>query len=409
MTADRPDADELARRLLFELEDSVRVRLMSDVPLGAMLSGGIDSSVVVALMARNTDRPVKTFSVGFVESNEGNELADARMVANAFGTDHHELELSFAHDTVDVADLVWHLDEPVADVSSLGFLALSEFAARSVSVALSGQGADELLGGYKKHRAAALAQRWQLLGALGRKSAALAAKVGPASVTRPARTLAAANPVDRHLAMSGRLDPGLRERLLTNALLGADDDVVVRALAPYAEGLDDDPLAASMYLDGRLALVDALLHYFDHTSMAHSLEVRVPFLDQRVVELCATIPSGLKVRGVTTKYLLKRAVRGLVPDAVLDKRKVGFFRHAADAWFRSQLDRSIQRYLLCEEPRFSEYLDVEVVKQLVGEHSRGHSEHAELLLAVLLLEIWLSSYLPRALQPPSGLPTVVLR
>jgi asparagine synthase (glutamine-hydrolysing) len=192
-------------------------------------------------------------------------------------------------------------------------------------------------------------------------------------------------------------------------LLGADDDVVVRALAPYAEGLDDDPLAASMYLDGRLALVDALLHYFDHTSMAHSLEVRVPFLDQRVVELCATIPSDLKVRGVTTKYLLKRAVRGLVPDAVLDKRKVGFFRHAADAWFRSQLDRSIQRYLLCEEPRFSEYLDAEVVKQLVGEHSRGRSEHAELLLAVLLLEIWLSSYLPRALQPPSGLPTVVLR
>jgi asparagine synthase (glutamine-hydrolysing) len=401
MAADRLDDDEYARRLLSELEDSVRVRLMSDVPLGAMLSGGIDSSVVVALMARNTDRPVKTFSVGFVESNDSNELADARMVANAFGTDHHELELSFAHDTVDVADLVWHLDEPVADVSSLGFLALSEFAARSVSVALSGQGADELLGGYKKHRAAALAERWQLLGGLGRRSAALAAKVGPASVRRPARTLAAASPVDRHLAMSGRLDPGLRERLLTNALLGADDEVVVRALAPYAEGLDDKPLAASMYLDGRLALVDALLHYFDHTSMAHSLEVRVPFLDQRVVELCATIPSDLKVRGVTTKYLLKRAVRGLVPDAVLDKRKVGFFRAAADAWFRSQLERSIHRYLLCDAPKYAEFLDQATVRRLIDEQARGRTQHSELLLGVLMLEVWLTSYLPRALERPT--------
>ena len=164
---ERLRVEEYRQGLLAMLEDSVRVRLMSDVPLGAMLSGGLDSSIVVALMARNTEQPVKTFSVGFVESADNNELADARLVAKTFGTDHHELELSFARDTVDVADLVWHLDEPVADVSSLGFLALSEFASRSVSVALSGQGADELLGGYKKHRAAALAGRWQVLGGMG--------------------------------------------------------------------------------------------------------------------------------------------------------------------------------------------------------------------------------------------------
>jgi asparagine synthase (glutamine-hydrolysing) len=149
--------DEASDRLLAGLEESVRLRLMSDVPLGAMLSGGIDSSVIVGLMARQMSDPVQTFSIGFREAGEGNELADARLVAEHFGTDHHELELSFAEETVDLGELVWYMDEPLADLSSLGFLALSELAARHVTVALSGQGADELLGGYRKHRAAAIA------------------------------------------------------------------------------------------------------------------------------------------------------------------------------------------------------------------------------------------------------------
>lgn len=399
----RLSVQEYGHRLLSELEESVRIRLMSDVPLGAMLSGGLDSSIVVALMARNMSRPVKTFSIGFVEASQDNELADARLVADRFGTDHHELELSFARDTADLGELIWHLDEPVADVSSLGFMALSEFAARSVSVALSGQGADELLGGYKKHRAAALAQHWQAFGALGRRSAAAAAIVAPAALRRPARTLAAKNAVDRHLAMSGRLDARTRDALLTHSLAGADDRLVTSALARYGDNLHVAPLAASMYLDSRLALVDGLLHYFDHTSMAHSLEVRVPFLDQSVVELCATIPSDLKVRRLTTKHILKVAARGLVPDSVIDKRKVGFFRHAADAWFRSQLNRSIPQYLLCDDPSYAEFLDQACVRQLVEEHARGDKSRSELLLGVLMLAVWLETYLPRALERPAEL------
>lgn len=149
--------EEWTGGLLAELEDAVRCRLMSDVPLGAMLSGGIDSSLVVALMARNMSEPVKTFSVGFAEDGDKNELADARLVASAMGADHHELELSVSESAVDLETLVWQLDEPLADLSSLGFSALSELAARHVTVALSGQGADELLGGYAKHKAAAAA------------------------------------------------------------------------------------------------------------------------------------------------------------------------------------------------------------------------------------------------------------
>ena len=182
--------EEWSERLLAKLEESVRMRLMSDVPLGAMLSGGLDSSLIVALMAQMMDRPVQTFAVGFSEAGEGNELADARFVAETLGADHHELELSFAQETIPLADLVWHLDEPLADLSSLGFIALSGLAAQHVTVALSGQGADELLGGYRKHRAASLAGTWQRVPAPVRKAmlaAALARPRAPAPAGRHAR------------------------------------------------------------------------------------------------------------------------------------------------------------------------------------------------------------------------------
>jgi asparagine synthase (glutamine-hydrolysing) len=155
--------EDAAQELLATLDEAVRLRLMSDVPLGAMLSGGLDSSLIVALMARHMREPVKTFSVGFREDGDTNELADARFVAQRFGTEHHELELSVNDQDVDLPGLVWHLDEPVADLSSLGFLALSRLASEHVTVALAGQGADELLGGYLKHKAAALASTWHRL------------------------------------------------------------------------------------------------------------------------------------------------------------------------------------------------------------------------------------------------------
>ncbi len=161
------------------------MRLMSDVPLGAMLSGGLDSSLIVALMARNMNEPVKTFSVGFRESGRATSSRMRAIVAAALGADHHELELSLSEHAVDLAELVWHLDEPLADLSALGFLALSELAASHVTVALSGQGADELLGGYRKHRAAALCGHWKHLPAPLRSVAQAAALRGPARLRRP--------------------------------------------------------------------------------------------------------------------------------------------------------------------------------------------------------------------------------
>ena len=175
---------EHTERLLELLEESVRLRLMSDVPLGAMLSGGLDSSLIVALMARNMSEPVKTFSIGFREAGEGNELADARLVASHFGTDHHELELSLHDQQIDLAQLAWHLDEPLADLSALGFLALSQLATQHVTVALSGQGADELLGGYPRHRNGWATDTWARLPHAAQRSLVAAARRGPARARR---------------------------------------------------------------------------------------------------------------------------------------------------------------------------------------------------------------------------------
>jgi asparagine synthase (glutamine-hydrolysing) len=393
---------EAGEGLLAHLEESVRLRLMSDVPLGAMLSGGIDSSVIVALMARHMSEPVKTFSVGFAEAGAGNELADARFVAEHFGTEHHELELSFAEQTVDLAELVWFMDEPLADLSSLGFLALSQLAAREVTVALSGQGADELLGGYRKHRAAAIAGAWSHLPRPLRVAGAAALRRGPSRFGRAARTLAAADPAERLLAMSGRLDAGLRRELVRGPLAELDGATALQAVREQLGDLRAGPLPAALYLDARLGLVDDMLHYFDRASMAHSLEVRVPFLDHRVVEYCATIPSRYKVRRLETKHVLKQAVRGLIPDRVIDKPKIGFFHNAVDAWFRAQTRGAISDYLLGPNPRYAEMLDRREVERLVKDHAAGtDTGNGRALLSVLLLEVWLSSYLPRSLSTPA--------
>jgi asparagine synthase (glutamine-hydrolysing) len=401
--------DHYAQRLLAELDESVRLRLMSDVPLGAMLSGGLDSSLIVAQMARHMTEPVKTFSIGFVEAGDTNELADAREIASLFGTEHHELELSFNEQAVDLAELTWSMDEPLADLSALGFHALSELAARHVTVALSGQGADELFGGYLKHKAAALCGRWQRLPRPLRKLGALAAPYAPARLERSARTLTAPDAASRLLAMSSKLGGDARARLLRGPLAELDGLASQRAVRALLNGTPDgDPLATTLFLDGQLALVDDMLHYFDRASMAHSLEVRVPFLDHKLVEYAATIPSAFKVRGLNTKYVLKHAARGILPDRIIDKRKLGFFREEVSGWFRAQTAGSVSDYLLGPSPRYAEFLDRGEVERLVRAHAAGSSADQHLLLAVLMLEVWLSTYLPRAATTAAAARDVVV-
>ncbi len=393
--------EDASERLLSKLEESVRLRLMSDVPLGAMLSGGLDSSLILALMARNMPEPVKTFSVGFRE-DPSNELADARLVADHFATDHTELELSFHDDAVPLDELVWHLDEPLADLSPLGFDALCRLAARDVTVALSGQGADELYGGYRKHQAA-----WAV-GTLRRmprplvRGAGRLSGFGPDVVRRTARTMSAEGPVERLLAMSGDVDDGRRRTLFRGPLAETDGTSAARAILSHVDGDSGDPLASTLFLDGQLALPDLMLHYFDRTSMAHSLEVRVPFLDHELVELSASIPARYKVRRWHTKVVLRHVAREILPGRVLAKRKVGFFVGASDEWLRTRLSAAMGDRLRGQELRCTEFLDPGALDRLVTDflERRSDAPRARLLLSILMLEIWLSSYLSRAMSPP---------
>jgi asparagine synthase (glutamine-hydrolysing) len=382
---------EWRERLLVALDESVALHLMSDVPLGAMLSGGLDSSLIVGLMARRTSSPVETFSVGFAGAT--NELSDARLVSSAFGTNHHELELPLDHE-VDLSELVWHLDEPLADLSSLGFYALSQLAREHVTVALSGQGADELLGGYSRHRAATLMRRWNTLPRPVRSLTKVVAR-GSRRVQRLAE-LAELDPVDRFVAtreLAADLPDAWRQPR-SSAGTAASRAVAERFPSPI-----QDPLDAILYLDANLGLADDMLHYFDRMSMSFSLEVRVPFLDHELVQLCAAIPRSFKVHRGTMKWLLKEAARGIVPDAIIDKPKIGFFNTAVETWVKGALAGPAADHLLDRDPAYADFLDRSWVEDLVHRQMDGSapSRNAHLLLAILVLEVWLSSYLPRAL------------
>ena len=395
--------DEYREGLLEKLEESVRLRLMSDVPLGAMLSGGLDSSLIVGLMARNMDGPVDTFSVGFAEAGKNNELADARHVAEVFGTRHHELELSYTDETLDLEELVWHLDEPVADLSAVAFIALCRLARRHVTVALSGQGADELLGGYPKHRAAAISGIWKRFPPAAQAAGARAAAHAPSRFAREALAFTARDPVQRILALTNQLGPLGRPGLLLRPSTPDGVGAAQRSLLQRLDGVGDHPLAAALYVDAQLGLVDDMLQYFDRASMAYSLEVRVPFLDHELVEFCARIPPGLKVRRLRTKHILKQAARGIVPDRIIDKPKIGFMRQSVGSWFQAQAARAVEDYLLQPQPRYAELLDRGAVERLIRRGlAAPDAPERHLLLSILMLEIWLSTFLPRALPKPAS-------
>jgi asparagine synthase (glutamine-hydrolysing) len=381
-------------RLLDLLRASVTQRMVSDVPVGVMLSGGLDSSLISVLMAESSARPVETFSIGFVEDAGANELSDARRVASAIGAKHHELETSALDHPDLLAESLWHLEEPIADLSNLGFLLLSRLARENVTVALSGQGADELLGGYRKHQVAKLAGAVGALPATKGVLAALGRRMPPGStIARGLAAASASDPADRLLAMSAILQPHQRGSLLTAEFGGRCSEATVRdAILRHVPDRQLSVLGETLYLDSRLALVDNMLLYFDKMSMAASLEVRVPFMDHDVVEFCAALPDSRRVWRTRRKEILKRASRGLVDDWVIDKKKRGFFHSALSAWLRLHRDRLFTEVLLDARTAARGQFRPEALKELIGDAGEGGKKSDQLLFCALLLEQWQRFY-----------------
>jgi asparagine synthase (glutamine-hydrolysing) len=387
--------------LLGLLRKATKDRMVSDVPLGVMLSGGLDSSLIAALMAEASDRPIQTFSVGFAEDGAANELEDAQMVASQLGADHHELETSAADHPDLLDDALSHLEEPIADLSCVGLLLLSELARESVTVALSGQGADELLGGYRKHQIAWGSDRLARIGPARAGVSWLSRRGAPESTrSRGLSALSTDDPVERMLSMSRVVQPRERLSLFTPEFLRKHGEAEIAdpfRSHPMAAG--SSALAQTLDLDTRTVLVDNMLLYFDKMSMAKSLEVRVPFMDHDLVSYCYSLPDSRKVRLGNRKELLKRAARGLVDDQIIDKKKRGFFHSALGAWLGAQRHGLIEETL--RDPRVTErgLYRQEEVDRLLRMAGEGGKKADQRLFCLFLLERWMQEWVDAPAEP----------
>ncbi|GLC28483.1 asparagine synthase (glutamine-hydrolyzing) [Roseisolibacter agri] len=392
---DERDAVEELRRLL---DESVRLHLESDVPLGAFLSGGIDSSTVVALMARQLDRPVRTFSIGF-DDPRFNEAPHAAAVAKAIGTDHTELILRPDADAL-LERVITMYDEPFADSSALPTYLVSALARKHVTVSLSGDGGDELFGGYTRY-AERLGQRE--LPALARQAIGGVARLLPHGARGRNRLLDMGRSArGRYAATVASPLPGAEGGVVRASLLrGMGDDVTMDGAlgALFDEASGRDFATQMMLVDMQSYLPGDILTKVDRASMAVSLEARVPLLDHVLAEFAVTVPARLKMRDGTGKWLLRQAIEGIVPPAVLTKPKQGFGVPLGQ-WFAGPLRHRIDG-LLRERSEIAEYVEPGAVARLHAEHVSGRRDHSMMLWRLLVLETWLArASLPAGVRAP---------
>jgi asparagine synthase (glutamine-hydrolysing) len=407
-TAPVPSENEAAERLRELLADAVRMRLVSDVPLGVLLSGGVDSSTVAALAVRASSEAVKTFSISFAESSF-DESAYARGVAKFLGTDHHEERLSANLAANLVSEIGAWMDEPFSDPSLVPTYLLSRFTRKHVTVALGGDGGDELFAGYPMyagHRWAEVYKRVPL--ALRRGLVEPVIRLLPVKTKnlsfdyKAVRFVTGAkyDTVARHHVWFGSFTPEEQDQLLTREALAASDGRIYASAQLIADECNNDDVVTRMQsVDTQLYLAEDILTKVDRASMAVSLEVRAPFLDPRVAEFAASLPCNYKLRGLKTKYILKKAVHELLPPFVTRRGKKGFGVPVAE-WLKEKLRPLARDLLSTERVRRAGVFNPEYVARLQDEHERGVANHRKLLWTLLMFELWHESFVetPRRIE-----------
>ena len=399
-TEERPEAEwvEMLREKLLE---SVRAQMISDVPLGAFLSGGIDSSTIVAAMAQSSDRPVNTYSIGFDGPDRYyDELPFARTVANAYGTNHHEIVVR-----PDVCkllpQLIWHMDEPVADSALITTYLIARLARQSVTVILSGVGGDELFGGYRRYLGESVGRYYRRMPGFMRH------RVLPFLLDRL--------PQDRHSALanyarlanayirSAELAPArsyadfitVFSREMRAELMGGTVSPLEFVVDHYFSRPAVESLHRNMYVDIKTSLPDDLLALTDKMTMAASIECRAPLLDYELIELTARMPAKLKVNGFTLKYLFKKAAAKWLPPEILNRKKRGFGAPVG-SWFRNQLQPLIDDCLSPEQLQKRGYFDPATVARIIAAHQERKSDHTDHLLALITFELWHRAFIDSA-------------
>lgn len=385
---------EVAERLLELLKSAVNYQLVSDVPLGALLSGGLDSSSVVGLMSGLMNRPVDTFNVTYSSKGAYDESPDAKRVARHFGTTHHELVIS-PDDLVDVVRrLAYHYDEPFADAACIPTYLVSRFARQKVKVVLTGDGGDELFGGYRRH----ILEQWAWLTglpfALFHYPAYIGAKLFPElwPAKRLTQAMGRRDPVKRWVAWRRVLSEAEK-----NALLTPEARQCVAKQDPHEAyrsywSCPGDPVNRLLYVDMKTWLSDAYLEKVDKASMAASLEARVPLLDHRLVEFALGLKSSLKVCGRSTKYILKKAVASLLPEEILNKKKHGF-NVPTDPWLRGPLKEFVLDLFLSDRSGSHGYIDRQAIVRLVERHANGREVLDEHLWILINFELWYQTFM----------------
>ncbi len=396
---ERMDDASLIARFGELLRESIRLRLMADVPLGAFLSGGIDSTVVAALMAREMNRPVQTFSVAF-EDRRFSELAYAREAAAAIGADSHEIVIGDGDFFAALPKMVWHEDEPIAHPSSVPLHFVSALASQHVKVVLTGEGSDELLAGYGKYPRALA--NWAAGGVYERlvpgvMRSAIASAVVPRLPGRVGRLAARSFMGMRRRPAEMFLDnfagmPMRQQHALLNPAISTGSD-------PYAASLEyfgrlnghSGLLDRLLYTDMKTYLVELLMKQ-DQMSMSMSIESRVPFLDHHLVEFATRLPHRLKLRGLTTKWILREASRGIIPDSILKRPKMGFPVPFAN-WIRGSWNGMARDVLLDRRSRERGLINPAAVSQLLDDHRAGTRAGGDAIWALLNLELWYRTFI----------------
>jgi asparagine synthase (glutamine-hydrolysing) len=399
--------NEWCERIVDTLTEATRLRLIADVPLGAYLSGGIDSSITVGLMTKLSSEAVRTFSIGF-EERAYDELSYARIVARHFNTQHEEFVVRPRCLEI-LSQLIWHYDEPFADSSAIPTYYVALMTSRRVKVALTGDAGDECFAGYPRYKAVNLASYFDRLPGVLRRIAgwrfwqSLPASVEQKSVRRRAkRLLSALNepPEMRYLRWICIFDNAAKDALYTR-----DFAQEVTGLASsyflqeaYEKSAGRDFISRTTFVDLLTYLPCDLLAKVDIASMAHSLEPRSPFLDHKVVELATSIPSRLKLKGWGGKYILKKAFKDLLPKEILARGKMGFGVPIAE-WFRGELKDFVKEVLLSSRACARGYFREEAVRALIQQHIDGQFDHGYRLWALLNLELWHDRFIDQLPQP----------
>lgn len=377
--------------------DAVRMRLMSDVPLGMFLSGGIDSAAITAVMSGLVDEPIKTFSVAFKE-REANELSYARLVANRYATDHREIIVSADQFFGAVPKLVWHEDEPMAHPSSVALNFVSRLASEHVKVVLTGEGSDETLAGYNRYRVTIYNM------ALGRRYERMTVPALRAAVKQGIESLPAGVGLRQKLSRTFFTRPtSLTDLYFENfavfgrarqaQLLSEDLRSRVAGIDPYAayeralRSTDARSLLDRLLYTDTKTYLHELLMKQDQMSMAASIESRVPFLDHPLVEFASRLPQRLKLRGLTTKWVLREAMKDLLPPEILSRKKMGF-PVPVGAWFRGAYRSIVDEFVLGERALARGRFDAQALRTLVAAHASGEQNHSERLWSLVNLEVW---------------------